>query len=68
MLNVDDKCKDDMTVSLPDLEWIEWKDDIINKWKDKYNEKHNFFDEKYRVWNQYIEVGQRGAKQDFDVK
>ena len=61
-LNVDDKCKDDMTVSLPDLEWIEWKDDIINKWKDKYNEKHNFFDEKYRVWNQYVEVGQRAAR------
>ena len=24
-----------MTVSLPDLEWVEWKDDIIDKWKAK---------------------------------
>jgi len=31
-LNVDDKTRDYPTVNLPDIEWREWKDKIIDKW------------------------------------
>ncbi len=62
VLNIDDKCGDEMTVTLPDLKWIEWDDDILDKWKERYIKERDFDDEKRRVWNISCEIGRRAVR------
>ena len=51
-----------MTVTLPDLEWIEWNDDILDKWKERYIKERDFDDEKRQVWNISCEIGRRAVR------
>lgn len=62
VLNIDDKCGDEMTITLPDLEWIEWNNDILDKWKERYIKERDFDDEKRRVWNISCEIGRRAVR------
>lgn len=38
-INKDDKPGDDLTLSLPDLEFHEWTDKFLNEWKEELDEK-----------------------------
>lgn len=40
-LNIDDKCNDDLTVSLPDVEWKLFETPLWNKWKSEIEKKDN---------------------------
>ena len=47
-LNVDDKTRDYPTVSLPEVEWKEWHDDIFNKWLKEIAEKSDQYEKDKR--------------------
>lgn len=40
-LNIDDKCNDDLTVSLPDVEWKLFETHLWDKWKEEIHKKDN---------------------------
>lgn len=41
ILNVDDKCKDDLTISLPNVEWKEFKSHLWGKWEKEITDRDN---------------------------
>ena len=58
-LNVDDKTKDTLTVSLPELEWREFYTTLWEKWTNTITEKrteHEKMSERYRVIPQELRV------------
>lgn len=42
-LNIDDKCNDDLTVSLPDVEWKLFQTPLWDKWKAEIEKKDNAY-------------------------
>jgi hypothetical protein len=52
-LNCDDKAQDDLTVSLPEVEWKEFSIPIWNKWKEKIQEDDAKENEKLRIKAKY---------------
>lgn len=47
-LNVDDKCKDELTISLPPVEWKEFKTHLWEKWKEELKQE----EERYKMRQQ----------------
>ena len=47
-LNVDDKTRDYPTVTLPEVEWHEWHDDIFDKWLKEITEKSSQYEKDLR--------------------
>lgn len=56
-LNIDDKCKDDLTVRLPDVEWKTFTTPLWDKWKDQLEKQDN----EYRMKKQ-----EKAAKFELD--
>lgn len=54
-LNVDDKCRDNMTVTLPEVEWKTFECDLWEKWM---MEIHKYDSVMKKKWNRYDEVQQ----------
>lgn len=52
-LNCDDKAQDDLTISLPEVEWNEFLTPIWSKWKEKIQEDNAKEDEKLRIQAEY---------------
>lgn len=42
-LNIDDKCWDNLTVQLPDVEWKEFTTPLWNKWKEEVEKKDSSY-------------------------
>lgn len=47
-LNVDDKAKDSLTVSLPELVWSEFRTRLWDKWRDEIHQKDSEYEKKLR--------------------
>lgn len=43
-LNVDDKCKDDLTIVLPEIEWKLFETSLWNKWVKRIEEQDNQYE------------------------
>ena len=56
-LNIDDKCKDELTIQLPDVEWKTFTTPLWNKWK----EEITAIDQEYQMQKQ-----EQAAKREMD--
>lgn len=54
-LNVDDKTRDNLTVSLPEVEWHDWYDPIMERWKEEIVEKASTYEKNVRRARQSTE-------------
>jgi len=54
-LNIDDKCRDNLTVTLPDVEWKTFKTDLWEKWKNELSNKKSQAEIDWKRFNQIPE-------------
>ena len=45
-LNIDDKCKDNLTVSLPEVKWTQFQTSLWGKWKEEIEKNDTEYDMK----------------------
>ena len=50
-LNIDDKCRDELTIRLPDAIWINYKCHLWEKWKTEINDKTSEYKKKREKYN-----------------
>lgn len=55
-LNVDDKTRDELTVSLPDVEWKRWRTHLWEKWKDEILHRETEYDKMKRRYHEIPEA------------
>ena len=55
-LNIDDKCNDNLTVSLPDIEWKEFVTPLWNKWKEKIEKEDSAYKMRKQETSAQLEI------------
>lgn len=49
-INVDDKAPDELTIKLPELKWLEFKSNLLDKWKTKINKYNDINETEDYIW------------------